>query len=287
MHLEKRKQTNFFKKKISFAFLLLQQFGFNPSFFIRSLLGVPRYLFNLRRYRAMLNRVSRAEKVHRSISRFGKYYPILCEFKSQAGTASGHYFHQDLYFAKRIFLDKPQSHLDVGSRIDGFIAHLLSFEQKVILGDVRPLEIDDPNIEFVQLDISLPESGSFGKQYRSISSLHVIEHIGLGRYGDSIDPLGHFKAVQYLSSLLAPSGLLYLSFPISKISRIEYNAHRVISLAESVEIFNQNKLVVTDFAYVNDCGDLVLPLKNSSISDIDLKNSYGLEYGCGLWTLSK
>ena len=285
--MEKRKQIGFFKHKLAFAFLLLQQFGFNPLFFIRSLGGVPQYLLNLRRYRAILQGLGRSKKSYASSSCFGRYYPILSEFKSQAGTASGHYFHQDLYFAKRIFLEKPQSHLDVGSRIDGFIAHLLSFGQKVMLGDVRPLEIDDPNIQFVQLDISLPESGSFGRQYRSISSLHVIEHIGLGRYGDSVDPFGHLKAVKHLSSLLAPGGLLYLSFPISSKSRIEYNAHRVISLAESVEIFNQNNLVVKDFAYVDDWGGLVLPMKNSSISDIDLENSYGLQYGCGLWTLSK
>lgn len=274
-----------FKHFLSLCLVTLQQLGFNPVSLWRSILGIPRYFINLSRFRRKLGASLNNRYNDGSIHRFGNMYPILNEFTSQAGTASGHYFHQDLYFARKIFLNKPGLHLDIGSRVDGFIAHLLSYNQQITLGDVRPLSINDQNLDFLQLDISKPIKACLMHSYSSISSLHVVEHIGLGRYGDLIDPWGHYKAVQAMASLLCEGGSLYLSFPTSKNSRIEYNAHRVISLKESLKIFASSGLVVKDFAYVDDSGCLNMPSFSSDFSTIDVENSYQLEYGCALWTL--
>ena len=134
------------------------------------------------------------------------------------------------------------------------------------------------------LDLSEPLNSDNFSRFSSISSLHVVEHVGLGRYGDKVDPVGHIKAINNLSLLLRTNGLLYLSFPIGQISRVEFNAHRVISLADSKRFFDQAGLSIIDFAYVDDVGHLNF---QESLGDIDFLNSYGLKYGCGIWSLIK
>ena len=100
----------------------------------------------------------------------------------------------------------------------------------------------------------LPASDTFS----SISCLHALEHMGLGRYGDPIDPLGHHKAVKNLASMLSPNGTLYLSHPCGRIGRTEFNAHRVITLLEMKHLFDSLSLQVVSFSYVDDNGCLVL-----------------------------
>ena len=175
-------------------------------------------------------------------------------------------------------------HLDIGSRIDGFIAHLLSFEQQTILGDVRPIEINNPNISFILMDLTGKLEQSLIGRYESVSCLHAIEHMGLGRYGDPVNASGHYLALHNLTQLLSDKGTLYLSYPTGSNSRIEYNAHRVISLAESRHMFNINGLKVEGFAYVDDSGNLS---RVENPDDIDWDSSYGLSYGCAIWTLQK
>ena len=58
----------------------------------------------------------------------------------------------------------------------------------------------------------------------SLSYLHTMEHIGLGRYGDPIDPLGYLKGMNELQRVLKPGGKLYLSVLIGQ-ERVEFNAY--------------------------------------------------------------
>lgn len=244
---------------------------------------MPRYVRQYVDFRAKVKTLPGELVVtHPSTSRMGFAYPVLTDYRQNAGANSGHYYHQDLYIAKKIHQNRPDFHLDIGSRIDGFVAHLLSFGQKTVLGDVRPLVDNDENLFSIIIDLSILPTTPVKTQYLSISSLHVVEHVGLGRYGDKVDPAGHIKAIQHLSLLLAKGGVLYLSFPISSQSRIEFNAHRVISIAEAYEIFVDAGLTVIDFAYVDDKGDLN---EVNSLDSIDIVNSYDLHYGCGIWTL--
>jgi SAM-dependent methyltransferase len=82
----------------------------------------------------------------------------------------------------------------------------------------------------------------------SISSLCVIEHIGLGRYGDPLDPEGTQKAAQELSRVLAPGGNLYVSAPCGR-SYIAFNAHRSFDKEEFINFFPT--LTLKEFALVN------------------------------------
>ena len=113
--------------------------------------------------------------------------PVLTDHKAQAGISRGHYFHQDLWAARRIFKRAPARHLDVGSRVDGFVAHVLTFMPVSVI-DIRPLESDVDGLSFVRGDATRLTQASTSVE--SLSSLHAVEHIGLGRYGDPLDPDG-------------------------------------------------------------------------------------------------
>jgi hypothetical protein len=107
----------------------LAVFGLDPVKFAGALVALPRFLADLARF---------VRSPERPIP-LGKLYPCLHDRAEAAGCASGHYFHQDLYVARQIFARRPARHVDVGSRIDGFVAHLLIF-MPVEVVDVRPLD---------------------------------------------------------------------------------------------------------------------------------------------------
>lgn len=200
---------------------------------------------------------------------------MLSDYHAAAGSASGHYFHQDLWAARKIFQTRPVQHLDIGSRIDGFVAHVLTF-MPVDVVDVRPLESSVRGLRFTRDDAT--ELRQFpDDSLPSVSSLHAAEHFGLGRYGDPIDPLAHMKFAAALQRVLAPNGHLYFSVPIGR-QRLEFNAHRVFSPETVLATFRT--LRCAEFAYVDDCGLLH--------SDGDLEHvPAGMEYGCGLFEFVK
>jgi SAM-dependent methyltransferase len=211
---------------------------------------------------------------------FGKKYPILSERFLDGGTMSGHYFHQDLFVAKEIFKEGPIKHVDVGSRTDGFIAHLAVFRKVEVL-DIRQLDSKVDNISFRKADLMKPAEGMIN-YCDSISSLHAIEHFGLGRYGDPIDYFGHLKAIKNITSILKKGGVFYFSVPIGK-QRIEFNAHRVFSVKYLLGLFEENYGLVS-FSYVNDAGDF---FENVELSDGDVSTNFGCKYGCGIFKLLK
>lgn len=205
-------------------------------------------------------------------------YPILTDYSDQAGIMSGHYFHQDLYVAQMINAHNPSRHLDVGSRIDGFVAHVASFRALEII-DIRPMESNVMNISFLQADMSSPPS-HIGKT-DSLSCLHVLEHFGLGRYGDKIDPNGHLHGFRALISLLEDGARFYLSFPISSQERVAFNAHRVFHPLSPLSWPGAEFLALQEFSFVDDSGNLH---KNSLPEEAANAN---LRFGCGIYTFAR
>lgn len=236
-------------------------------------------------YENYIRQLQSCRSDHDSVGRMGRPEPILTDFSSasEAGCCSGHYFHQDLLVANKIFSEQPPLHLDMGSRIDGFITHLLSFNQNTILCDIRPLNYSHPCLSFKQLDITADIVIGDKFSFPSISSLHAVEHIGLGRYGDKVDPEGHIKAIKNISQLLAPNGRLRLSFPTGP-SRVEFNSQRVISITDSLRIFEESGLIPLALHIVDDYGNL-LPEVFSAV------NGWGQDVslfaGCAIWELTK
>ena len=211
---------------------------------------------------------------------FGPFYPCLEDLRQESGTAAGHYFHQDLLVAGRIFQNNPLRHVDIGSRIDGLVAHVASFRQIEVL-DIRALQSPNPNILFRQADL-MDRDFTWVDYCDSVSCLHALEHFGLGRYGDRIDYRGHLTGWENICRMLKPGGKFYFSVPIGE-QRIEFNAHRVFSLPYLLKMIEQHYRL-DFFSYVNDAGDLV---RDPEMTAAAIGNSFSCQYGCGIFELTK
>jgi SAM-dependent methyltransferase len=133
-----------------------------------------------------------------------------------------HYLHQDAWAARELVRMGVKAHVDVGSRVS-FVAGIAAFTE-VTFVDIRPLDAEVPGLTSVAGSVlSLPFAD---RSVESISCLHVAEHIGLGRYGDSLDPAGTRKAAAELERVVAPGGTLLFSLPVGE-PRTNFNAHRV------------------------------------------------------------
>jgi SAM-dependent methyltransferase len=208
-------------------------------------------------------------------------YPCLLDRRAEGGTASGHYFHQDLWVAQQININKPQRHVDIASRVDGFVAHVASFREIEVL-DVRPVTTQIQNVSFVQADL-METNSKFEDYCDSMSCLHALEHFGLGRYGDTLDIDGHLKGFANMGKLLKKGGTFYFSTPIGP-QRIEFNAHRVFSIEYLLNMF-QGQYIVDKFCYVDDKGDLH---RDVSLDDKNaVQNNFGCYWGCGIFKLTK
>jgi len=128
-------------------------------------------------------------------------YPCLYD-RTVAHPIDAHYFYQDIWAFKAILASGAKEHVDVGSR--AILVGMLTAITKTIFVDIRPLDVGLENYESRPGSIlALPFADS---SVASLSCLHVAEHIGLGRYGDPLDPLGTQKAAAELSRVLAPGG---------------------------------------------------------------------------------
>ena len=234
---------------------------------LASIVYLPRYLHQLIKFYKLGGHVT-------------NIYPIFSDYQKSAGSVGGHYFHQDLLVASYIHKKNPIRHVDIGSRIDGFITHLACFRSVDVI-DVRKLPpTGHPNITFVQLDLSNPIELK-EEIADSVSSLHAIEHFGLGRYGDQLDPNGYKVGFNNILKMLKPGGDLYISFPISKENKVYFNAHRAF---DPLDIFNWpndiNQIELIRFDYVDDYGNLH--------RNVDLMNTtINVLFGCGIYTFKK
>lgn len=241
--------------------------GFNPSAPVRSLRWLPSYLRDLRTYQRLNDRPSFR-------ARLPDAFPILTDMSSGAGTAGGHYFHQDLWAARKIFRNRPPQHFDIGSRLDGFVAHLLVF-MPVTAIDIRPMKSSIEGLTFLQdnaTELKNIPSGSIA----SLSTLHVAEHFGLGRYTDPVDPSACFKFMTSLARVLAPDGRLYFSVPVGR-ERVEFNAHRVFAPKTILDQFRE--LQLASFSFIGDDGNLH--------QDTDPLEFPPSEMACGLFEFVK
>ena len=239
-----------------------QQFGLLPISFTR-LARLPRYINERNKFLKMGGAVS-------------LIHPITSEYRESAGTASGHYFHQDLLVSQFIFQANPVRHIDIGSRIDGFVAHVAAF-RKIEIFDIRELSSSNhPNIEYRQANLMM---GAGNQITDSLSCLHTIEHFGLGRYGDPIDPKGYIVGFNNLIEMLKPGGVLYISFPIGITNQVHFNAHRVFH-PKDIFSWASTELQLLRFDYVDDSGDLH---KNFDVMNVDP----AVAYGCGIYTFRK
>lgn len=162
-------------------------------------------------------------------------WPIMGDKYADAG-AMGNYFWQDLWAAKHIISEGILEHFDIGSRIDGFIAHLLAAGIKMNMIDIRPFPSEVENLYTIVDDATMLNNIE-DDSLESLSALCSLEHFGLGRYGDPVDPEACFKCFAAIQRKMKVGGRVYISVPIGK-ERVEFNAHRVFYASTIIEAFS-------------------------------------------------
>lgn len=73
-------------------------------------------------------------------------------------------------------------------------------------------------------------------------SISSIEHDGLGRYGDPLDPFGDIRAIREMKEMLVPDGMLFLSVPVGQ-DALYWNAHRQYGPLRLPLLLSQWKLI--------------------------------------------
>lgn len=247
--------------------MLSIQFGFDPRRMVRSFRGIPRYAADWFRFRRQYK--GRLDLL-----------PCLYDWYEEGGSTKDEYFAQDLHVARKIHLANPAKHVDIGSRIDGFVAHVASFREIEVF-DIRPVTSLIPGVLFRQADLMNP-SESLADYCDSLSCLHALEHFGLGRYGDPIDPHGYAVGLANMAKILRPGGLYYLSVPIGR-ERVEFNAHRIFDPHSLVRLAATNGLLVREFAWIGPSRALI----QSSGPEQDMDELGKLRYALGIFTFVK
>lgn len=179
-----------------------------------------------------------------------------------------HYTYQAAWATRHIQTRRPAAHVDVSSAVP-FVAQLSAIVP-VTMYEFSAPDIALPGLtvrEATVLALPLPD-----RSVASLSCLHVIEHVGLGRYGDPLDPDGMEKAAAELCRVVAEGGVLYVSFPVGR-ARVAFNAHRITDAEAFVARVAAHGLSLQDFALIDDQGRF-----HPSASPADAR---GLRYGCG------
>lgn len=208
-----------------------------------SIRNIPRYVATLRAYQHAQGRVGGMPVSLRSMQ------PHLADIREAAGNFDAEYLYQDWWVAREVHRRQPVRHVDIGSRLDGFVSHLLVF-RAVEFVDVRPIALSIDGFTGVQQDarsMSAFEDGSVD----SVSCLHALEHVGLGRYGDPVDPLGSAAVAREICRIVSPGGRAYVSMPVGQ-ERLEFNGQRVFAPGSVLGMFDQ--LDLEKFSAVDDDG---------------------------------
>lgn len=182
------------------------------------------------------------------------------------------YYYANAWAMRRVLAAKPARHVDVGSQTT--FGSLLSASIPVTFLDYRPAEVELTGLTCVGGDIlqmPFPDNS-----ISSISCLHVVEHIGLGRYGDPLNPRGTEAACHELARVLAPSGNLFLAVPVGR-PRLCFNAHRIHSPGTIRDYCSGLDLV--EFSAVLDSGAYVEQLEPSLLESSS--------YACGMFWFTK
>lgn len=239
---------------------------FDPRAPVRAIIALIRYpgfLFEYAWYR----------RITQECVPIAEIYPCLEDRGSGSQSGRGHYFFQDTWAMARILERPPSLHVDIGSRIDGF-AGQLSAACPVEYIDIRPVSLGLDR--FTMREGTLLALPYGDRTVESLSCLHVLEHVGLGRYGDPVDPDGSIKAARELGRVLAVGGRLVLGVPVGR-ERVAYNAHRIFSPLSVIGWFADLRLV--EFSALGDDGRF-----NRFVAPADY---LAADYACGLFLFER
>lgn len=202
-------------------------------------------------------------------------YPCLDD-RTKTTLYDNHYIYHPAWAAQILLKINPQYHIDISSTVS--FCSIVSVFIPIFFFDYRPAMLKLHNLSPGSVDIvHLPF-----KDYsiHCLSCMHTIEHIGLGRYGDNLDPEGDLKAIKELKRVLATGGNLIFVVPMGKL-RLMFNAHRIYSYKQICQYFNDFELI--EFSLIPDKGE-----KNVGIIyNATEKQSDQCSYGCGCFWFRK
>lgn len=207
--------------------------------FLRSLFLLPEFFLNWREFRASEQRTQK---------RFNWSFKDahLRLFDSTTTTQfDPHYVYHPAWAARILAANKPTKHIDIAS--------ILAFP--TIVSAFIPVEYYDFRPANLRLSGLTSSPGTLlalpflNNSVESISCMHTVEHVGLGRYGDEVDYDADLKAMRELVRVLAPGGTLLFVAPVGK-PRIQFNAHRIYSHEQIVAGFSG--LTLKEFSMVPD-----------------------------------
>lgn len=187
-----------------------------------------------------------------------------------------HYVYHPAWAARILAKTRPEFHVDISSTLH--FSSIVSAFIPTRFYDYRPakLELSDLTSERADL-LSLPFNDA---SINSISCMHTVEHVGLGRYGDDLDPDGDLKAIRELKRVTAQNGDILFVVPTGK-PKILFNAHRIYSYAQIISYFG-DEFELRDFFLIPDNAVTHGVIHNASEKDADLQN-----YGCGCFWFKK
>jgi len=208
-------------------------------------------------------------------ARWLECYPCLGERTERTGFDKHYIFHTA--WAARILVElKPREHVDISSSL--YFVAIASAFTPMRYYEYRPADLGLSNLECASADLlSLP----FGDgTIESLSCMHVVEHVGLGRYGDPLDPDGDLRAIAELKRVLAAGGHLLFVVPIGGRPRMRFNAHRIYTYDQIAACFSD--LELKEFALILDKGREGGLVRNASRELADQQ-----KYGCGCFCFHK
>lgn len=217
------------------------------------------------------NRFSRQNKRDDMPLRISEIYPCLKD-SITATPFDQHYTYHPAWAARILAVTRPEMHIDISSILS--FSTIVSAFIPVKFYDYRPAALQLSNLSSGFADLTqLPFENA---SVISLSCMHTIEHIGLGRYGDPIDPEGDLKAINEIKRVIKPGGTVLFVTPVGR-SRIEYNAHRIYSFEQITSYFSG--FTLQEFSLIPDKGGL---LQNAAPELVQQQ-----EYGCGCFWFIK
>jgi hypothetical protein len=206
--------------------------------FLKKCLGWLRFIRDYWSYHAVLG------GDRRFVLRWRDAQPCLVDWTEKTGFEP-HYVYHPAWAVRKVKEISPEKHVDISSTLH--FASMLSAYIPVDFYDYRPAAFFLPGLNCGSADLmKLPFADG---SVESISCMHTIEHIGLGRYGDPINPSGDLRAAKELVRVTARGGNLLVVVPVGR-SRLCFNAHRIYSHAQLLGMFEGVSL--KEFALVPD-----------------------------------
>lgn len=155
-----------------------------------------------------------------------------------------HYVYHTSWAARVLAENRPQKHVDLSSSL--YFGGIVSAFVPIEFYDYRPADLSLSGFISKRGDLmALPfPDGSV----ESLSCMHTVEHVGLGRYGDPIDPEGDMRAAKELARVLKPGGNLLFVVPMGKDAKIEFNAHRIYTYESVLALFPE--LTLKEFTLI-------------------------------------